>query len=92
MAPKNFAFSFAFFLALIIFFHGFQSIEGRYLKDEVHGVISNNANTSTDMVVSTTGLPPPPPPPPAPVLGHGVDDFRPTDPGHSPGVGHSIQN
>ncbi|BFG38906.1 hypothetical protein CerSpe_251800 [Prunus speciosa] len=28
------------------------------------------------------------PPPPA----HGVDDFRPTAPGHSPGVGHSIQN
>ncbi|CAB4287446.1 unnamed protein product [Prunus armeniaca] len=23
---------------------------------------------------------------------HGVDDFRPTAPGHSPGVGHSIQN
>ncbi|KAI5319349.1 Hypothetical predicted protein [Prunus dulcis] len=27
-------------------------------------------------------------PPPA----HGVEDFRPTAPGHSPGVGHSIEN
>ncbi|EEF39989.1 conserved hypothetical protein [Ricinus communis] len=30
-------------------------------------------------------------PPPPPASGH-VDDFRPTAPGHSPGVGHSIQN
>ncbi|GJW46324.1 precursor of CEP3-like protein [Tanacetum coccineum] len=27
------------------------------------------------------------PPPP-----HGVEDFRPTAPGHSPGAGHTIQN
>ncbi|KAK2996988.1 hypothetical protein RJ639_023689 [Escallonia herrerae] len=33
----------------------------------------------------TVGESPPPPP------GH-ADDFRPTTPGHSPGVGHSIQN
>ncbi|PON43960.1 Transmembrane protein [Parasponia andersonii] len=31
------------------------------------------------------GSPPPP-------LGHDISDFRPTAPGHSPGVGHSIQN
>jgi hypothetical protein len=24
--------------------------------------------------------------------GHDIDDFRPTAPGHSPGVGHSIEN
>ena len=30
-----------------------------------------------------------PPPPPA---GHDINNFRPTVPGHSPGVGHSIQN
>lgn len=29
----------------------------------------------------------PPPPPPSP--GH-ADDFRPTTPGHSPGIGHSL--
>ncbi|KAF9622472.1 hypothetical protein IFM89_031876 [Coptis chinensis] len=28
------------------------------------------------------------PPPP----GHNIEDFRPTAPGHSPGIGHSIQN
>lgn len=30
----------------------------------------------------------PPPPPPA----HAINDFRPTAPGHSPGVGHSIHH
>ncbi|KAJ9564537.1 hypothetical protein OSB04_000503 [Centaurea solstitialis] len=34
-------------------------------------------------------LQPPPPPPPSP---RGAEDFRPTAPGHSPGVGHSVQN
>ena len=96
------------FLALIIFFQGFQSIEGRYLKpghegnqnllnhrdqDEVHGDIStiNGAKltkVSPPMIpsalVGATGAPP--------ALGHDVDDFRPTDPGHSPGVGHSVHN
>lgn len=50
-------------------------------QDHVHGGIStiNAAATFT-----TTGVPPPP--------SHGVDDFRPTAPGHSPGVGHSIHN
>ncbi|OAY35414.1 hypothetical protein MANES_12G100000v8 [Manihot esculenta] len=31
-------------------------------------------------------------PPPSPTTPGHVDDFRPTAPGHSPGVGHSIQN
>ncbi|KAF3961813.1 hypothetical protein ACB098_02G166000 [Castanea mollissima] len=37
--------------------------------------------------VPTVNVSQPPPPP-----NRGVDDFRPTTPGHSPGVGHSIQN
>ncbi|MED6155794.1 hypothetical protein PIB30_008376 [Stylosanthes scabra] len=69
---------------------GFQSIEGRYLKvDDVHGVSTNTAETYKNTEVSTTGLLPPPP---EPAIGHDVDDFRPTEPGHSPGVGHSIHN
>ncbi|KAM1048093.1 hypothetical protein ACFX2I_027291 [Malus domestica] len=60
-------------------------------KSDLHG----KSSTEASLVVSP---PPPqsgqvggaaqPPPPPA----HAVDDFRPTAPGHSPGVGHSLQN
>jgi len=33
-----------------------------------------------------------PTPPSATVPGRDVDGFRPTAPGHSPGVGHSVHN
>ncbi|XP_020206960.1 precursor of CEP5 [Cajanus cajan] len=89
------------FLALIIFDQGFHSTEGRYVKhnesnqhlvkcknhDEVHcGISATNVyplTPSTSMVDATGAAPPP---------AHGVDDFRPTTPGHSPGVGHSVHN
>ncbi|OIW10959.1 hypothetical protein TanjilG_22766 [Lupinus angustifolius] len=97
MAQNKFLFSLI-LLALIIFCQGFQSIEGRYLKsdqeDNVHGGISTTnapilTNVSSPKLPSeengaTTVVPPPP--------GHGVDNFRPTEPGHSPGVGHSAHN
>ncbi|XP_027346508.1 precursor of CEP3-like [Abrus precatorius] len=99
MAQNKFIFSMI-FLALIIFSQQFQSIEGRYLKydkgykdhDEMHGGNSaTNAATSGNVsspapstMVGATGAAPP--------HGHDVDDFRPTTPGHSPGVGHSINN
>ncbi|CAL0311542.1 unnamed protein product [Lupinus luteus] len=106
MAQNKLFFSLILF-ALIILCQGFQSIEGRYLKsdqgiqklmesehqDNVHGGISTSApiliNVSPPKLPSeangaTTVVPPPP--------GHGVDDFRPTEPGHSPGVGHSVHN
>ncbi|KAJ9170721.1 hypothetical protein P3X46_018810 [Hevea brasiliensis] len=65
-------------------------------KHNVHG------DNDSDVEVPTTFWSPPAPPVPAgevvgmpglspPPPGH-VDDFRPTAPGHSPGVGHSIQN
>lgn len=38
--------------------------------------------TPTDVVVGATETPPP----------KNANDFRPTAPGHSPGVGHSLQN
>ncbi|PNX96951.1 hypothetical protein L195_g020169 [Trifolium pratense] len=60
----------------------------------VHGSISiSNAEKLTSMsppsvvVNGATGEPSPPPTP-----GRGVSDFRPTTPGHSPGIGHSIHN
>ncbi|KAE9613028.1 hypothetical protein Lal_00027345 [Lupinus albus] len=107
MAQNKFFFSLI-LLALIIFCQGFQSIEGRYLKSDqdiqkfmesenqenVHGGISTtNAPILTNVSLpklpseangATTVVPPPP--------GHGVDNFRPTEPGHSPGVGHSDHN
>ena len=40
--------------------------------------------SQTKSIVESQMQPPSPP--------HGADDFRPTAPGHSPGVGHAIQN
>ncbi|RDX57774.1 Precursor of CEP3, partial [Mucuna pruriens] len=80
----------------------FESTEGRYLKcnegnqdlvkcKDHDGISATNAATLTKVspltpstMVGATGAAPPP--------GHGVDDFRPTTPGHSPGVGHSVHN
>ena len=45
--------------------------------------------TAPKAPIATVGESETVPPPPSP--GH-VSDFRPTTPGHSPGVGHSIQN
>ena len=57
--------------------------------DVLHGDDKSNEeitseSTPTPPTVSVSQLPPPP--------NRGVDDFRPTAPGHSPGAGHSIQN
>lgn len=88
-------------LALIIFC--LQSIEGRHVKniDESNlmknvkhaGISDTNAATLVNVttpilppsvvVVSSNGVAAPPP-------GHDVGAFRPTTPGNSPGVGHSI--
>ncbi|CAL0314418.1 unnamed protein product [Lupinus luteus] len=95
MAQDNKSFSFLILLALIIFYQGFHSTEGRYLNlDNVHGGVSTTTNEDTLTQVSPPTLPsmedgattvaPPP--------GHDIDGFRPTVPGHSPGVGHSIHN
>ncbi|KAL9326967.1 hypothetical protein ACSQ67_007612 [Phaseolus vulgaris] len=85
------------FFSLIIFCQRFHSTEGRHLKhnnqvhSDVHGGISaTNAATlknvapltPSTMVGATLAAPPP---------GRGVEDFRPTTPGHSPGVGHSVR-
>ncbi|MBA0784557.1 hypothetical protein Gotri_025994, partial [Gossypium trilobum] len=51
------------------------------------------------VVANTQSLAPPSPPTPSVVVGatetpppKNANDFRPTAPGHSPGVGHSLQN
>ncbi|KAK3222455.1 hypothetical protein Dsin_009480 [Dipteronia sinensis] len=52
--------------------------------------VTANANlmsppAALSVAVGDQSLPPPPP-------SRHADDFRPTAPGHSPGVGHSLQN
>ncbi|KAK2410910.1 hypothetical protein P8452_71662 [Trifolium repens] len=66
-------------------------------ENVVHGSISiSNAAILTSMsppsavVNGATGEPSLPSPPTTP--GRDVSDFRPTTPGHSPGIGHSIHN
>jgi len=65
-------------------------------RDIIHVSISiSNAEILTKMtppnvvINGATGEPSPPPPSPP---GRDISDFRPTTPGHSPGIGHSIHN
>ncbi|XP_058770554.1 precursor of CEP5-like [Vicia villosa] len=95
------------FLALIVFNQGFESIEGRYLKsNEVNQSLMKHNETNNDDIIhvtisvsNTSTLSPPnvvvngatgEPSPPSPA--HDINDFRPTAPGHSPGIGHSVHN
>ncbi|KAJ7952881.1 Precursor of CEP3 [Quillaja saponaria] len=71
-----------------------------FQNETVPNLGKHEADIMTSTATSTNVSPPAPSslvvgasqPPPSPGPGHGVDDFRPTAPGHSPGVGHSIQN
>ncbi|KAG8641249.1 hypothetical protein MANES_13G126600v8 [Manihot esculenta] len=75
-------------------------ISNKFEKEEKNFIHKHNVHGDNDSDVElpqpasfvpadavVVGEPQSSPPPPA----H-VDDFRPTAPGHSPGVGHSIQN
>lgn len=92
---------------LIILTWEIQSVDARLLvdtselqnlqTDRYKSVVHHDTETSKEVIVSPpTSVTPPQtgvagaaqPPPPA----HGIDDFRPTAPGHSPGVGHSTHN
>ncbi|GAU39823.1 hypothetical protein TSUD_154530 [Trifolium subterraneum] len=57
--------------------------------DVVQNAAKITSMSPPSVVVSgATGVTSPPPPTP----GRDVSDFRPTTPGHSPGIGHSIHN
>ncbi|KAL7193227.1 hypothetical protein ACSBR2_024941 [Camellia fascicularis] len=68
-------------------------------NSKFHGETTNTAPYIDESVAMAPLLSPPPPPSrgidraqqPLPPPAH-VNDFRPTAPGNSPGVGHSIQN
>lgn len=81
------------FFSLVLSCQRFHSTEGRHLKHNqvhnyVHGGISATLKnvaplTPSTMVGVTLAAPPP---------ARAVKDFRPTTPGHSPGVGHSVHS
>ncbi|KAL8473153.1 hypothetical protein ACS0TY_030112 [Phlomoides rotata] len=87
MAHSNLIFAF-FLLAILIA----QSTHGRMLKvknkNHFHTqILSTDCSSLIACGNEAAFTPPPPPPPPSPPVGH-ADDFRPTAPGHSPGIGH----
>ncbi|KAI8032434.1 Precursor of CEP3 [Camellia lanceoleosa] len=72
--------------------------ETKEIVDQNSYLHGESTNSTTYMNESVLLAPPPPiapsqvvDQPHSPPPGH-VDDFRPTAPGHSPGVGHSLQN
>nr|KYP42155.1 hypothetical protein KK1_036440 [Cajanus cajan] len=87
MAQNISIFSLVFF-ALIIFGQRFQCIEGRYLKsnESNHNLVKHKDQGNTHSGVSTSNVST------FFTSSGNVDDFRPTDPGHSPGVRHSIDD
>lgn len=79
----------AFFLVLILC-HQFVSVEGRrhlkrkkFSKQVIKNTLSNVAKGGVGITESRQAK--------ASKVAY-VEDFRPTAPGHSPGVGHSIKN
>ncbi|KAG7539468.1 hypothetical protein ISN44_As13g031150 [Arabidopsis suecica] len=90
---------------MMLFFLGFNCVHGRTLKvdDKVNGgrddsktmmALEKHNDMIVDEKVVQFSPPPPPPPPPSPSQsgGKGAEDFRPTTPGHSPGIGHSLSH
>ncbi|KAL6339234.1 hypothetical protein AAG906_024385 [Vitis piasezkii] len=93
------------FLAVLIFSQEIQSTEGRQLNlgmnkgspelqthvkimgKETTKVVEHHANKSLPAAPTTQVVAGSQPPPSGL-----VEDFRPTTPGHSPGVGHSLQD
>lgn len=98
----------AFLLFGLLFSLEMQVIEGRRLMSEeernrepvhasLHSTINGSRSIKPPVIASmpqaaeveegqSEALPPPPAP------SHDTENFRPTTPGHSPGIGHSIHN
>ncbi|KAI4327469.1 hypothetical protein L6164_019927 [Bauhinia variegata] len=95
-------------LFALILCQGFFSSEGRYLKaegnrdqKETQILVKHEEHVHGDGITTNEATLMSPPSPTLPLTddaagtsppGRGVDDFRPTAPGHSPGVGHSTHN
>ncbi|CAN8264098.1 unnamed protein product [Cochlearia groenlandica] len=80
------------YVCVILMMIGFNCVHGRTLKNMkvVDDKINVDYEDTKEMVVvaeKEVQLSRPPPPSPQ-EGGKGVEDFRPTTPGHSPGIGH----
>ncbi|CAH2061366.1 unnamed protein product [Thlaspi arvense] len=86
MARINvYLFAFIFLLTLNIILQEIGSVEARTL--------TKSTMTITEEIGADGSVPLSPPAEPIqPPPSHGVDTFRPTAPGHSPGIGHSVHN
>ena len=100
MAPTKLSFAFL-FTALIVLCYVTDSVLSRPLKTDTNHQLSERPAKDGhfqfhgESVEEGNGTTNPNPPTAAAVgssPGRKMDDFRPTTPGHSPGVGHSIQN
>ena len=77
------------FLLVLVLYHGILDVEGRHLKSDhaacnkcsmhVNTLTVAKVGDHTNQSEQTSKM-------------EHVDDFRPTEPGHSPGVGHSINS
>ncbi|KAK8517543.1 hypothetical protein V6N13_127712 [Hibiscus sabdariffa] len=93
-------------LLSLVFSLEIQCIAGRHLiLDQKHKVETRDTPTldpkTNGVSINTCNTKSPPPSPPTTVIEaresqapppKNNEDFRPTSPGHSPGVGHSVQN
>ncbi|KAL0692120.1 hypothetical protein Bca4012_059300 [Brassica carinata] len=91
---------FACVLLMMVLFKGFNCVHGRTLRnmkvddkmnvghDDSKKMMAMNNDLIVDEKAVQLSQPPPPPPP----EGKGAEDFRPTTPGHSPGIGHSLSH
>ncbi|KAL0733756.1 hypothetical protein Bca4012_009966 [Brassica carinata] len=74
------------FMLLLTIKQEFGSVEGRTLTKSTMGSTAEEISADGSVPLLPPGEPLQPPP------SHGVDTFRPTVPGHSPGIGHSVHN
>lgn len=81
---------------MMVFFLGSNCVHGRTLKNMKVDDKMNVGHDDSKTVIFDEKMvqlsPPPPPPSPPPPGGKGAEDFRPTTPGHSPGIGHSLSH
>ncbi|ESQ31163.1 hypothetical protein EUTSA_v10005488mg [Eutrema salsugineum] len=105
MGQKKTLYACVFFM--MVFFLGCNCVHGRTLKNmKVDDKMNVGRDSKTIMTAEHNDLmvnekavqlspppyPPSSPPPPPPPGGKSAEDFRPTTPGHSPGIGHSISH
>ncbi|KAI9113538.1 hypothetical protein K1719_015465 [Acacia pycnantha] len=76
------------FIVVLVLSHELVFIEGRNLRQNINHHFPNSAIDTTKSNIASPSLFDRP----IRNLEEHIDAFRPTTPGHSPGVGHSIHN